>query len=309
MINVIFAAGQTRWAQFEPHLIKAFQDTGLDVHLSLDSAPEATDYIVYAPNNDFADFAPYTNVKLVQSLWAGVEGIVTNRSLTQPLARMVDIGLTEGMVEWVTGHVLRHHLGMDAHIVNPNHEWVFAPAPLARNRTVAVFGLGELGAACATALAALNFKVLGWSRRQKTIPGVECLSGDAGMRDVLACAEIVVLLLPLTAQTENLLNAETLAMLPKGAVIINPGRGPLIDDDALLDALASGQIAHATLDVFRQEPLPQGHAFWANPHVTVTPHIASETRAETASLIVADNIRRVESGETPRFLVDRTAGY
>ena len=206
MIKVLFAAGATRWAQFETHLNAAFKEAGLTVDLALDHAPEDTDYIVYAPNKDFADFAPYGGVKLVQSLWAGVEGIVTNKTLTQPLARMVDVGLTEGMVEWVTGHVLRHHLGMDAHIINPKHEWVFAPAPLARNRTVAVLGLGELGAACAGALSALNFNVLGWSRAQKQIDGVTCLSGEDGLHAALSQADILVLLLPLTAATENLLN-------------------------------------------------------------------------------------------------------
>ena len=309
MINVLFAAGHTRWQQFEAPLRSAFTKTDLKVNLALDHAPKDTDYIIYAPNKAFADFAPFTNTKLVQSLWAGVEGIVTDDTLTQPLARMVDIGLTEGMVEWVTGHALRYHLGMDAHIVNPENEWIFAPAPLARNRTIAVLGLGELGAACASALASLNFHVHGWSRQQKQIEGVTCHSGIDGLHHMLQNAEILVLLLPLTAGTENILNAETLALMPKGARIINPGRGPLIDDDALLAALNTGQIAHATLDVFRVEPLPQDHAYWAHPNVTVTPHIASETRAETASLIVADNIRRCEAGQTPRFLVDRSAGY
>ncbi len=309
MIRVLFAGGAFRWGQYEEPLKQAFASEGLKVDLALDHAPEGTDYIIYAPNKDFSDFAAFTNVKLVQSLWAGVEGIVTNKSLTQPLARMVDIGLTEGMVEWVTGHVLRHHLGMDRHIVNPNHDWVFDPAPLARSRTVGILGLGELGAACAQALAALKFNVLGWSRRQKEVPGVTCLAGSEGLNDALERSDILVLLLPLTSETENLIDARAMARMPKGAVIINPGRGPLIDDDALLAALDVGQIGHATLDVFRTEPLPKDHPFWPHPNVTVTPHIASETRAETASLVVADNIRRIETGEKPRFLVDRSAGY
>ncbi|MEL7115453.1 MAG: glyoxylate/hydroxypyruvate reductase A [Pseudomonadota bacterium] len=309
MINVLFAAGSFRWGQFGAPLRRAFDAAGLDVDLSLDHAPKATDYIIYAPNKDFADFSRFPKVKLVQSLWAGVEQIVTDKTLTQPLARMVDGGLTEGMVEWVTGHVLRHHLGMDRHIVNPTQEWTPEPPPLARHRSVAMLGLGELGAACAAALAALNFRVLGWSRRKKEIPGVACYAGDTGLAAVLSEAEICVLLLPSTAETENLLDAEAFARMPRGTVILNPGRGPLIDDGALLDALEGGQVAHATLDVFREEPLPEGHPFWQHPNITVTPHIASETRAETASQVVAANIKRIETGEAPQFLVDRDTGY
>lgn len=309
MIKVLFAADAFRWGQFEAPLHTAFAAHGLQVDLARDHAPGEVDYIIYAPNEELTDFTPYTKTRLVQSLWAGVENIVINRTLTQPLARMVDDGLTEGMVEWVTGHVLRHHLGMDRHIVNPDHAWIPDPPPLARNRTVAMLGLGALGAACGQALAALNFRVLGWSRSQKDISVLNCLSGADGLREVLSQAEITVLLLPLTAETENVLDADAFARMPRGAMIVNPGRGPLIDDDALLAALASGQVAHATLDVFREEPLPQAHPFWAHPQVTVTPHIASETRSDTASQVVADNIARVEAGETPRFLVDRTVGY
>jgi glyoxylate/hydroxypyruvate reductase A len=193
---------------------------------------------------------------------------------------MVDGGLTEGMVEWVTGHVLRHHLGMDTHIHGQDGVWrAGSAAPLARDSTVAVLGLGVLGAACAQALAALNFRVVGWSRSPKTIDGRRDRPWPRWPRRHPAEAEIVVLLLPDTPATENTLNARTLALLPRGAVIVNPGRGPLIDDDALLAALDSGQVGHATLDVFRTEPLPPEHPYWAHPKVTVTPHIASETRA------------------------------
>lgn len=310
MIRVLFAANETRWETYRHDLPRALAEAGLQVELFTETdRPENVDYIVYAPNGTVEDFTPFTGCKAVLNLWAGVERIVGNTTLTQPLCRMVDAGLEEGMIEWVTGHVLRHHLGMDAHIVNPTHTWAPVVPPLARNRTVAILGLGELGRACAAALSALNFNVLGWSRSQKTLPGVTCLSGDAGLTRVLEQAEIVVLLLPQTPQTENLLNAARLALMPRGAVIINPGRGPLIDDDALLAALDSGQIGHATLDVFRIEPLPADHPFWAHPRVTVTPHIASETRADSASRVIAENIRRGEAGEPFLFLVDREKGY
>ncbi len=246
------------------------------------------------------------------SLWAGgVEKIVGNATLTQPLTRMVDEGLAEGMVEWVTGYVLRYHLGMDQDICRQDTDWQVHIPPLARDRKVGVLGLGELGTACAQALAALNFDVAGgWSRSPKTLDGITCHHGADGLAAVLAHSEILVLLLPATPATENKLNAQTLALLPKGARVINPGgRGDLIDDSALLEALNTGHIAHATLDVFRIEPLPRDHAYWAHPSVTVTPHIASETRPGTAAKVIAENIRRGEAGEPYLYLVDRTAGY
>jgi len=307
--NVLFAAPLERWEEYRAPLTQAIAATGVSVNLSIDHPPETVDYIVYAPNGPVTDFSPFTRLRAVLSLWAGVEKIVGNPTLRVPLARMVDSGLAEGMVEWVVGHVLRHHLGMDAHILKHDTVWNPVIPPLARHRRVGILGLGELGTACAQALSALNFDVAGWSRRPKEISGITCFHGSAQLGDILGRSEILVLLLPLTPDTENLLDAERLAQPPKGAVILNPGRGPLIDDDALLAALDSGQLAHATLDVFRTEPLPPEHPFWVHPQVTVTPHIASETRPETASLVIADNIRRAEAGEPLRFLVDRTAGY
>lgn len=133
--------------------------------------------------------------------------------------------------------------------------------------------------------------------------------GHEGLRAALSGADIVVTLLPRTPETENILNAETLGWLAKGAVVLNPGRGPLIDDTALLAALDSGQVGHATLDVFRVEPLPGDHPFWAHPRVTVTPHIAADTRPETAARVLAENVRRGEAGLPFLHLVDRLRGY
>lgn len=310
MINVLFAAKPDSWTAYEPHLRRALDSTCLAYVLSTDLPPAEVDYVIYAPNGPVRDLSPYTRTKAVLSLWAGVESIVSNQTLTQPLCRMVDHGLTEGMVEWVTGHVLRHHLGMDTHIYGQDGIWRDGSAPpLARDRKVCVLGLGALGAACAEQLVRLNFDVSGWSRSLKDVAGVGCFAGEAGLVQALSGAEIVVTLLPDTAATVNILDAEAFALLAPGAALINPGRGPLIDDDALLAALEQGQVGHATLDVFRVEPLPPEHAFWAHACVTVTPHIASETRASTASEVIAENIRRGEVGEPFLHLVDRGLGY
>jgi glyoxylate/hydroxypyruvate reductase A len=306
----LFAAQPQRWAEYRDPLEIAFEQAGLShITLTQNAAPKDVDYIIYAPNSDLQDFTAYTNLKAVLNLWAGVEDIVGNPTLKAPLARMVDQGLTDGMVEWVTGHVLRHHLNMDTHIHGQDGIWRLGAPPLAKDRTIAVLGLGVLGHACADMLSKLKFNVLGWSRRAKSAQSYTAYHGDEGLTHILQKAEIVVLLLPDTPATTDVLNADRIAQLPRGAIVINPGRGPLIDDDALIDALDNGHIAHATLDVFRHEPLPKDHPFWAHPNVTVTPHIASQTRPDTAAQIIAENICRAEQGRDLLYLVDRRLGY
>lgn len=307
-LTILFAAPAV-WDEYRAPLDTALKRSNIKADLVQTADPAQVDYIIYAPSSPLQDFTPYTRCKAVLSLWAGVERIVGNASLTQPLCRMVDPALTEGMVEWVVGHTLRHHLGMDRHINNPAHIWDATVPPLARERPVAMLGMGALGTACAQALSGLNFPVTGWSRSEKAVDGIPCLNGADGLTQVLQTAQVVVLLLPKTPDTENLLNARTLAMLPDGAVILNPGRGALIDDAALLAELSSGRLGHATLDVFRQEPLPQDHPFWAHPRVTVTPHIAADTRPESAANVIVENIKRGEAGHPYLHLVDRKRGY
>ncbi len=308
-LNVLYAGRPARWSDFRGPLEKEFKALGLDVTLATDLDPADVDYIVYAPNGPVSDFTPFTRAKAVLSLWAGVEKVVGNKTLTQPLCRMVDDGLTYGMAEWVTGHVLRYHLDIDKDIHRAPGDWNAQVPPLAQERSVTILGLGELGQAAARPLIQMGFHVTGWSRSKKFVEGMICLHGQDGLEDALKSAEILVLLLPNTPATENVLDEKTIAMLPKGAVVINPGRGPLIDDDALIAALDSGQVRHATLDVFRVEPLPKDHPFWHHPQVTVTPHIAADTRPSTSAKVIAENIRRGEAGEPFLHLVDRQLGY
>jgi glyoxylate/hydroxypyruvate reductase A len=310
MLRILFVARPALWEAYRAPLARALTEAGVTAEIG-DRAddPGAVDYIIADPNAGPLDYRPFTRAKAVLGLWAGVEKFLANPTLTQPLARMVDPAMTEGMVQYVAGHVLRLNLRMDRHIRGTGGVWDPEPPPLPRDTPVAVLGLGELGGAAARALAALGFPVLGWSRRPRSIPGVLCRAGDAGLAETLAAARILVLLLPLTPDTANLIDAARLALLPAGAMIINPGRGGLIDDAALLAALDTGHIAQATLDVFREEPLPPGHPYWRHPRVTVTPHIASETRPETAARVIAANIARVEAGLPLMHAVDRHAGY
>ena len=310
MINILFAAVSERWIQYQEHLKKEFDLIGLEYKLSEKLPPSEVDYIIYAPNSSIKDFSVFTNLKAVLNLWAGVEDVVKNKTLKVPLARMVDEGLTQGMKEWVLGHVMRHHLGTDLHIFGQDGKWrEWSVPPLAKDRTVTILGLGALGSECASTLAKVGFTVYGWSSTEKSIENVTCHHGFEGLEKSLFGSEIVVLLLPSTADTENIINEKTLSYLAKNAVIINPGRGTLIDEKALLKSLDDGKLAHATLDVFRQEPLPADHPFWQHPKITVTPHIASETKPQTASQIIAANILRFEKGKPLLYQVNFETGY
>ncbi|MBW7056829.1 glyoxylate/hydroxypyruvate reductase A [Paracoccus bogoriensis] len=300
-MRVRFSACPRAWDEWAPALRAACPE----MVLQRDGDPAAFDAIIYAPGGDIKDFSPYRNVRLVQSLWAGVERIVTNPTLTQPLARMVDPGLSAGMAEYCTGWAMRAHLGMDRYAQDGVWRNGQIP-PLATERPVTILGMGELGRATASHLRAIGFPVTGFSRSGRPVEGVTVTSD---LPKALAQAQILIALLPDTPDTRNLMDAASLGLLPKGAWLINPGRGTLIDDRALLDALDTGHLAHAVLDVFRTEPLPADHPFWHHAGVTVTPHIAAETRPETAAPVVAANLRAAMSGQPVFGLVDRSRGY
>lgn len=309
--TILFSARDALWPKYAPTLRAAFADHDLDVALLQSTdRPADVDYMVYAPARDDDDLSVFPNVKLIQSLWAGPDKLLQNPTLTQPLARMVDPGMTQGMVDYVMGHILHHHLHTQDFVNMPSDDWRWDwGPPLSNDRTVGFLGLGALGMACALAAQAFGFRVLGWSRTAKPDAPIEAYHGDVGLAEVLSRSEILVTLLPRTPATENLLNADTLGQLPEGAAIINPGRGELIDDAALLAALDCGRVRAATLDAFRQEPLPADDPFRSHPRVLVTPHVASETRVATACAVVADNIARVERGQVPLHLVDRRLHY
>jgi glyoxylate/hydroxypyruvate reductase A len=309
-LRILFAASPADWADFADPIRRACTDLGLDVDLSPDHPEETADYIVFAPSGRIPDFGRATRARAVLSLWAGVERIIGQPGLTQPLARMVAPGMTAAMVEYVTAHVLRHHLEIDNDILRRPGDWTQRSVRTAATRKVTILGMGELGSACATALASLGFPVTGWSRTPRSHPALAASnSGADGLQAALTGSEIIVTLLPRTAGTEDILNARSLSWPAPGAVVINPGRGALIDDAALLAALESGRIGHATLDVFRVEPLPPEHPFWHHPRVTVTPHIAATTPTGDAARLIADNIRRTQAGLPLLHEVDRTRGY
>jgi len=256
--------------------------------------------------------APFTRLKLIQSLWMGVETLVADPTLPGgvPLARMIDPSMTRAMVETAAAHVLNAHLRLDD-LARQQREarWKLLRNPTSDARTVGILGMGELGCAAADMLRTLGFRVRGWSRTPKDVEGVETFSGARGLPAFLSGCEILIVLVPLTPQTAGMINADFLARLPPGAVFINLARGRLVNDDDLLAALDSGRLRHAVLDVFNIEPLPAGHRYWQHARVTVTPHMAALTNPYTAAAFVAENLRRLRSGEPLLGLVDRTRGY
>ncbi len=259
------------------------------------------------------ELAKLPNLKAILSMGAGADHLFVDPTLPEvPITRVVDPYLTSGMTEYVLLHVLRYHRNQPAlQTQQHQHVWDDRVRELrqADERPVGVMGLGELGRDAVAKLVALGFQVAGWSRTAKEIPGVDCFHGADGLAAFLARSEILVCLLPLTAETTDILNRDTLAQLPQGAYLINAARGAHVVEADLLDALASGQLAHATLDVFREEPLPADHPFWDHSQITVTPHNASITDPRSVVRQVAENIRRFDAGEPPLHLVDRAAGY
>ncbi len=273
--------------------------------------PAEIDYaLVWKPPPGLLASLP--QLRLIFSLGAGIDHLTSDPELPPgiPVLRMVEPGLTGGMTEYVVMSVLMHHRRMvDYAGLQRDKVWEVLPAPLAAERRVGIMGVGVLGADAAAALTGLGFDVAGWSRTPKSIDGVESFHGPDQLEAFLARTEILVCLVPLTDETRGILNARTFAQLPRGAAVINVGRGELLAEDDLLQALEDGQIGAATLDVFAAEPLDPEHPFWSHPRVVVTPHIASLTVPDSGARAVIENIRRHEAGQPLLNVADLGRGY
>lgn len=252
------------------------------------------------------------NLRAIFSLGAGVDHLFAGTQLPEgvPVVRMIDPALTEGMIEYVLYHVLRYHRHMcDYEAQQRQHVWRELPQVRPGDRNIGIMGLGVIGGDAACKLAIFGFSVAGWSHGAKRLPQIRSFFGRDQLEAFLGRSEILVCVLPLTPQTEGILNKSAFAALPRGACVISAGRGGHVVEADLLAALNSGHIAGATLDVFQTEPLPVESPFWDHPKVTVTPHIASITNPYTASVQVAENIRRLQEGEALIGVVDRQRRY
>lgn len=227
-----------------------------------------------------------------------------------PLVRMIEPGIVQGMVEYVTHAVLDLHRDMPAYRrLQAQRAWQPLRVCTAGERRVGVLGLGSLGQAVLERLQAFGFDCAGWSRSGRAPAGVRGFAGPQGLDAFLARTELLVCLLPLTAQTRGLLDASLFARLPSGASLVHVGRGPQLVAADLLAALDSGQLAEAVLDVADPEPLPTGDALWRHPRVRLTPHVASMTQPASAARVVLHNLSRFAAGEPMVGLVDRGLGY
>ncbi|MGJ4889680.1 2-hydroxyacid dehydrogenase [Bradyrhizobium sp. HKCCYLS3077] len=255
--------------------------------------------------------ASMPQLKLIHAIAAGVDNILSDPTVPDlPLCRIVDPDITSAMTEFVLWSTLYFHRDFDRVVSNSRDGvWQRYEQRAARDRKVGILGLGELGAAAASRLVELGFTVSAWSRSPKTIAGVRAYHGADALDAFLSETEILVSLLPLTASTIGLLNAERLSRLPKGAALVLCSRGEHLVADDLVALLRSGHLRGAVLDVFEQEPLPADHPLWREPGVLVTPHMAAIASWETIALQVAENARRLLRGEPLLNVVDRARGY
>jgi glyoxylate/hydroxypyruvate reductase len=262
------------------------------------------------------ELAAFPNLKVIFNLGAGVDALMADKTLPDvPLVRVAVDDLTDRMAEYVALHVLMHHRqepflreSQRAKRWAPKFQWP------ARAISVGIMGLGVLGANAAEVLTRIGFRVSGWSRSERRVDGVTCFHGEEGLEAFLRQTDILVCLLPLTADTRHVLNRDVFAKLnrtsPLGApVLINAGRGGLQNEPELLACLDDGTLGGASLDVFAEEPLPQDSPFWTHPRVVLTPHNAADTDPDEISKYVARQIERFEAGGALENIVDRGRGY
>lgn len=263
----------------------------------------------WQPPDDPARTLP--NLEVIFSVGAGIDQFDLSRVPPHiAVVRMIEPGIVEGMVEYVTQAVLTIHRDLfDYALQQRQRVWREMPVRAASTRRVGVLGLGMLGTAVLERLRVFGFPCAGWSRSEHRLEGVECFAGVEALDAFLARTDVLVCLLPLTDATRGLLDKRLFGKLPKGASFVNVGRGPQVNQQDLLDALDSGQLQNAILDVTDPEPLPESHPFWTHPRVRITPHIASATRPESAVDVVLENIRRRRDGLPMVGEVDRSRGY
>jgi glyoxylate/hydroxypyruvate reductase len=307
---ILFQSTPASAARWRPFLVEAWPARDLRFWPEIGDK-SAIDYaLVWHPEPGWLASLP--NLKLILSLGAGVDHILRDPELPAgvPIVRLVDPYMTRAMSEYVALQVLRLHRQDFAYRAQQAvAEWREHAQKNAAERTVGILGFGQLGQDAAATLKALGFDVAGWSRSGRAVPGFSTYGGAAGLDALLARSEILVSLLPMTAETEGMLNADLFARLPCGAGLVNAGRGRQLVEADLVAALDSGQISAAVLDVFRDEPLPASHPFWRHPRIVVTPHVAAETNPPTATAVFAQAIEDFEAGRPVANVIDRAQGY
>lgn len=308
-MTLLYKADPERGKQWAQHFAQKAPDIPFRLWPDIGDAASVRYLAAWQPPDDPARTLP--NLEVIFSVGAGIDQFDLSRVPAHiAVVRMIEPGIVEGMVEYVTQAVLTIHRDLfDYAIQQRERVWREMPVRAAATRRVGVLGLGMLGTAVLERLRLFGFPCAGWSRSAHAIEGVECHAGVETLDAFLARTDILVCLLPLTDATRGLLDKRLFGKLPKGASLINVGRGPQVNQQDLLDALDNGQLQNAILDVTDPEPLPESHPFWTHPRVRITPHIASATRPETAVDVVLDNIRRHRDGLPMLGEIDRKRGY
>lgn len=306
-MNIAFCCTDTKAEPWLQGLQAALP--GAAVSVWQPGAPAADYAVVWAPPQQFLD--EQTGLKALFNIGAGVDALLQLKLPPHALVvRLDDAGMAVQMAEYVCHAVIRHFREFDAcEAAMRAGQWAFRKPRLRQDFPVGVMGLGVLGARVAKALAHFDFPVNGWSRSPKALDGVRTFSGAAGMSDFLAASRVLVNLLPLTPETENILNRASLSRLQAGGHVINVARGAHLVDADLIALLDSGHLAGATLDVFRTEPLPAGHPFWRHPRITLTPHTSARTLRDESIAQIVGKIGALERGEAIAGIVDPVRGY
>ena len=308
-MTFIYKADPVRGAVWAELLAQKMPELRFRIWPDVGNPREVRFLAAWQPPDDLVSRFP--NLEVLFSTGAGTDQFdFSTIPAALPVVRMVESGITHGMVEYVTLAVLSIHRDWRTYLDQQREGcWKTHRVHPASSRRVGVLGLGTLGRAVLERLRAFGFACAGWSRSPQKIYGVECYDGPEGLQDFLARTDILICLLPLTDGTRGILCQRLFDQLPRGAHLINVGRGGHLVQDALLQALDTGQIASAVLDVCEPEPLPSEHPFWTHPKVVLTPHVASMTQPETAVDAVVDNLRRYRQGLPMVGLVDRALGY
>lgn len=298
------------------YLVPAFRAAapGLDLRVGPDlgALDEIDAAVCWVPPPGLLAAMP--KLRLVQSLGAGIDHLRSDPDLPSgpTVCRIVDTAMAGSMTAYVTWAVIQHQRSMGAYLASAAaRQWQEQPIVAPSRHRVGIAGLGRLGIASARALQAVGYSVRGWSRSAKTdLPeGVDAFHGQDGLDAFLAGCDALVCLLPLTAQTQGFLCADLFARLPRGAHLINVGRGSHLVEADLLRALDEGTLGAATLDAFQHEPLPAEHPFWRHPRIVVTPHVAARTDSATIARQTLDNLAQLRRGQRPAVAVDPARGY